>query len=151
VSPPWPCSTCGAPGVRNVFARGYCAAHLSELYCKFSAEVWALDGIGLQSGARRPDHGPEMADLTCVACGAGWVGPLGERCSWCIDAAERQRRWQAEMTLTPPEVDPADRTYDDRMKAWAQRLERAVKAGLIDRDRADRAWRRAVTDERRAA
>jgi hypothetical protein len=141
---PWPCSVCGAPGVRNVFARGYCATHLSELYRRFPAEVWAFDGVGLQAGCHRPDHGPEYFELECIACGAGWVGALFERCPWCIELQLRMIEWQPENVLTPPDVDRDDRNYETRMTAWAERLVRAVDAGIVTEHQAQAAWSREV-------
>jgi hypothetical protein len=150
VTAPWPCS-CGAPGVRNLGTKGYCGAHLAALYRKFPAEVWALDGIGLQAGPRRPDYGPEYVELECCACGAGWIGALLEACPWCAELRARMLEWQAENVLTPPDVDPAERNYDDRMKAWAARLARAVEAELVTREQALTAWHREVDDDRRIA
>ena len=46
-----------------------------------SANMW-IDGLP------RPDHGPGMVQRRC-GCGAGWVGRVGDPCSWCVDAAER--------------------------------------------------------------
>lgn len=77
---PWPCDDCGAPGVRNVFARGYCVAHLTELYRRFDTAVWGFNGIGLPTG---PDLGDGFYDLACVACDAGWVGAAFTPCPWC--------------------------------------------------------------------
>ena len=144
VTAPSPCSTCGAPGFRNVFAFGYCASHLSELYRSFSAEVWAMRGVGVQAGPRRPDRGPEYVELECVACGAGWVGALFERCGWCAQALERMQNWQAQLALTPPDVDPDDRSLAERMDAWAQRMATAVQAEIITEDQARAAWNREV-------
>ncbi len=141
---PWPCSTCGAPGFRNVFTSGYCAAHLGELYKSFSPAVWKLQGVGVREGTRRPDIGPEYAELRCVACGAGWIGALFERCGWCVEALERTTRWQAQKSLTPPDVDPDDRSLPARYDAWAERLAVAVQAGTLTEQQARAAWDREV-------
>jgi hypothetical protein len=151
VTAPWPCSTCGAPGIRNLGTRGYCGGHLAEVYRRFSPEVWKLRGIGLQDGARRPDHGPECMELRCVACGATWVGPMLEHCYWCERSHARMLDHQAELVLEPPDTDPDDRNHEDRMRAWAERLARAVDAGLVTRERALSVWHREVNDARRAA
>lgn len=42
-----------------------------------------LPGRGFQNGPLRPDWGDGWADLRCDRCGATWVGPLGEVCSFC--------------------------------------------------------------------
>ncbi len=143
-SAPWPCSTCGAPGVRNVFASGYCPAHLAELYRTFSPAVWKLQGVGVQDGPRRPDIGPEYAELRCVACDATWVGGLFERCPWCARQLELLQRCAAETVLTPPDVDPDDRRRTFRLEAWADRLAVAVEAGTVTRDEALAVWQREV-------
>ena len=141
---PWRCSTCGAPGIRNVFARGYCPAHLAELYRTFSPAVWKLQGVGVQDGPRRPEVGPEYAELICIACGATWIGALFERCDWCAEALERVTSYQAELVLEPPDVDRDDQRYVVRLEAWAARLAIAVQAGLVDEDKARRVWDREV-------
>lgn len=141
---PWPCSTCFAPGVRNVFTRGYCARHLAELYRTFSPAVWTLRGAGVQAGPRRPDHGPEYVELECVACAASWVGTLLAPCPWCAEALTRMQSWQAQNVLRVPDVDADDRTYPARMSAWATRMATAVEAGLITAAQARAAWDREV-------
>lgn len=141
---PWPCDTCGAPGIRNVGSRGYCGVHLTELYRKFAPEVFVMNGVGLQAGPMRPDWGPTFADLQCCACGAGWTGPIGESCWWCRRAHGVMLEHSARLVLVPPDIDVDHPAYDTVMKAWAERLARSVKAGLVDRHVADAAWRRTV-------
>jgi hypothetical protein len=102
-----------------------------------------LDGIGQQTGPLRPDWGDGWADLVCDRCGAGWTGIIGEECWWCWRALERMRQWQAELTLTPPEIDADDERYVGAMEAWAERLAVAVDAEIITEAQADRAWQRA--------
>jgi hypothetical protein len=85
---PWPCSECGAPGIRNVYARGYCTPHLADLYRRLNPAVWLCNGIGLPAGPR-PDHGDGYHNLQCVACEATWVGATFERCPWCLKALEQ--------------------------------------------------------------
>lgn len=143
-APLWPCSKCGAPGVRNVFAVGYCAAHLGDLYRQFSPGVWKLRGVGVQAGPRRPDHGPEFVELECVACAAGWVGTLLDPCPWCEEVVERMATWQGQNVLRVPDVDPDDRTYPARMSAWTTRMATAVEAGIITEVQARSAWDREV-------
>lgn len=88
-----------------------------------------------------PSGGPALQ--TCPACGATWLGEWPD-CRWCADAEANQRRWQAELVLQPPDVDPDDITYDGVMTGWADRLAVAVEAGLIDRRKAEAAWERAT-------
>lgn len=80
----------------------------------------------------------------CETCGATWERDEGPECRWCRQAEENQRRWQAELVLEPPNVDPDDITYDGVMTGWAERLAVAVEAGLIDRRKAEAAWKRAT-------
>jgi hypothetical protein len=110
-----------------------------------------LDGIGVQHGPLRPDWGDGWADLVCDRCAATWTGLVGEECWWCWRALERMRQWQAELTLTPPEVDPDDERYVGAMEAWGMRMRIAVEAGLIDADVAGRTYRRAVKRDSSAA
>jgi len=96
--------------VKNMGTRGYCAAHLVDLYRRrIDPEIWmsAGGGIGLPELAR-PDVGEGFAELRCSACGATWVGAAFVRCSWCEDTIARMVVWQAESVLTPPDVDPDD-------------------------------------------
>jgi len=139
MTPPWPCSQCGAPGFRNVYARGYCPTHLSQLYARFDPDIWDGQGIAVQAGGHRPDHGPEYYDVTCTLCHATWVGRLLDDCTWCQDARARDLIWQAELTLTPPDVDPDDTLYDTRMAAWGERVARAVDAGIVTPEAAQKA------------
>lgn len=82
---PDPCSTCGAPGVRNLGTEGYCAHHLAALYATFDPTLFVDHGIGFIVGAMRPDFGPTDADLACNApnCTATWVGTPCTPCPWC--------------------------------------------------------------------
>jgi hypothetical protein len=43
---------------------------------------------------------------------------------------------QADLALTPPEIEPGDRDYPRSTKAWAQRMGNAVNAGVITADQA---------------
>lgn len=101
-----------------------------------------MPGLGRQSGTLRPDWGEGWADLTCDTCGAGWTGPIGEPCGYCDAAEERQRRWQAEIVMRPPDGDPDDEHHPARMTAWGQRLKRAASVGLITEQQARTAWER---------
>lgn len=141
---PKPCRHGCGPGVKNLGKHGYCGTHLAELYGRFDKAVFLLNGVGLQSGRMRPDWGPTYADLTCVACDATWTGPIGEPCSWCADARDRLVGWQADKVLDPPDVDPDDATYDNVMRGWADRLNRAVDADIITLEQGKRALDRAT-------
>ena len=146
---PWPCTTCGAVGVRNVGTRGYCATHISDLYRSFAPQVWTV-GIGVLAGVARPEHGPEFHELACVACDATWVGPLFESCWWCERALAVQQDAQAVLALTAPDCDPADARWAGAMEAWRGRLRRAVEAELITATQAERAWDRTRGTQRAA-
>jgi hypothetical protein len=141
---PWPCWRCGAVGSRNVGSHGYCGTHLAELFRTFDPGVWAMNGVGLPVGRLRPEFGPCMEDLECIACGAGWSGVAGDRCEWCRSAREAVTAHQRELVLRVPDVGDHEHA-DEVLYAWGQRLETAVAAGVVSRDEAARAWRRAVT------
>jgi hypothetical protein len=128
----WPCSTCGAPGIRNVGTDGFCAEHLGALYNRFDPAVFALRGIGL------PGRSPDPHDVTCASCDATWWAQPGEVCPWCARRAQHQLEHQAELLLEPPaEITTA------AIAAWARRLATGVKAGLVDEATARRAILRA--------
>lgn len=134
---PWPCNACGADGVRNIGARGYCARHLGELYGQFDSPVFDVVGVGL------PGRTMDDTDLTCVRCGATWQGHVGESCAYCANQYAAQLEWQARLLLRPPEVDRDDATWLTRMGAWIERLKRGVADGLIT----DAQARHAITKE----
>lgn len=122
----------------------------------------SLDGVGRIAGLARPEYGPDLYDLVCDQCGAGWVGPDGEACGWCAVELERlveDQRW----TLLWPDwltvdhgprydqFEPDDRAVWDRtrgrggtgsMATWVERLARAVESGLITEQDAQRATQR---------
>lgn len=128
---PWPCSTCGADGHRNLGTQGFCAAHLGELYARFNPVSFGPVGVGL------PGRSADPNELSCARCGATWVGVLGEDCFWCWRTFSQMVDHQAERVLQPPDAD-----VDDRMAAlaaWAKRLAVAVKAGLVSEPQARRA------------
>lgn len=101
-----------------------------------------MNGFGRQYGPLRLDYGPEWSDLKCDQCGATWVGIIDEPCGWCDAALERMTRWQAELVIQRPDVDPEDSRYNTAMRAWAARMATAVTAGIITKRQADNAWLR---------
>lgn len=133
---PWPCDTCGAPGVRSFGTRSACAAHAAEFYRRLPGHVWCGVGIGLPTHAVDEDG---FADLACVLCAATWRGAVFDVCGWCAKALADLREWQAELTLTPPDVETDDCSYEGVMAAWGERLARAVLAGVVTRGQAERA------------
>ena len=135
----WPCCRCGGSGSRNIGTSGYCGAHLAELYAAFEPLVFALHGVGLPCGQVRPDLGPALEDLRCVACGAGWVGVAGESCAWCERSKAVLTAHQHDLALQPPEV-----LTESTLTAWGEQLRLAVAAEVVTRAEAERVWRRAV-------
>ena len=112
-------------------------------------------------GLPRPDHGEGMIQRVCD-CGAGWVGLPDDECGWCYEAHLRQLEEQRRRLLWPEwmikpgprydelsEVDQAvwDRTRGQTrdagsIEAWAERLARAVRSGLITAAEAETALTR---------
>lgn len=117
-----------------------------------------MNGVGEIVGQRRPEYGPDVYDLACD-CGATWSGGPGTPCPWCVAAAERQRHEQRRLLLFPPWLRDGGPRYDelaeidrriwdatrgqtrdaDSLRAWGERLARAVTAGLITADEAEAA------------
>lgn len=115
-------------------------------------------------GAPRPDFGPGWVERVCSSCSAGWVGELGEACSWCETREAQQTALERSLLLDPPwlrssaghprydALDEISRAVWDRTRGqtrgadsiviWAARLRRAVDTGLITEAEADRAMRR---------
>lgn len=136
---PWPCSKCNAPGVLNLGTEGWCSSHLSELLRSFDRSAFGLRGRWIEVGCVRPDHGPGYAECECPACGASAVALVGSPCGYCELAVARLANWQAGRVLSPP-----DERTDASLRAWAQRMATAVRAGVVARDEARRAWHREV-------
>lgn len=108
------------------------------------------DRIALLAAAMRAYDrvfGLDVELVCCGECGATWHGYAEDECDWCAAAEERQRRWQAEMVLTAPDVDPEDIAFDGATRGWADRLAVAVEAELITREQAERAWRRSAAND----
>lgn len=121
-----------------------------------TAGARSLDGVGRIAGRQRDDIGPDLYDLECTVCKAGWVGKEGD-CAWCAAELERLRADQRRMLLWPDwlavdhgprydELSAVDKAVWDRTRgqvpghdsipAWVERLARAVKADLITEDEA---------------
>lgn len=143
---PTDCHACGVPAVRRLGAQGFCSAHLEELFAGFDPAVFAYRGIGHQNGPLHPEFGPQFAELACNACTASWVGIPGEQCSWCQRSYDALLEHQAQLALTPPDVDLDDAARDHALEAWEDRLWVAVQAGVVEPHAAARIVRR---EERR--
>jgi len=61
------------------------------------------------------------------------------------------QRHQAELVLQPELPDRDDVRHDGEVKAWGERLARAVEVELISEHEAMTAWRKVVGDDFRAA
>jgi hypothetical protein len=137
---------CGQPATRTLAAVAYCHGCAEVVLAPIRRHVAEHHGIGfgLQVGRLRPDWGPRYADLQCCLCEATWVGPIGEQCSWCTEALDNMRAWQAEMLLRPELPDHDDQRYDAAVEAWAGRLGRGIAADLITEPQATAAIQREV-------
>ena len=108
-------------------------------------------GHGPQTGPLRPDWGDNWADLACTVCNATWTGPIGEPCAYCEWAIVNMQRWQAELLLEPDLPDRDDQRWANAVDAWADRLARAVDAGLVTAREARHAYERERRRRDRAA
>lgn len=122
-------------------------------------------GVGRIVGRRRREYGPNVYDVRCDRCGAGWCGEDGDSCERCERTLERLQADQRRLLLDPPwlhsdaghprydELSDVDRRVWDRtrgqtrgtdsVEAWAGRLARAVQSGLITQAEARAAFDRA--------
>ena len=141
-----PCSQCARPAVRLICALAYChpcaETLLEPLRARHIANNEGPIGIGRQHGPLRPDWGEQWADLHCDTCNAGWVGPIGEPCTWCIDRHKVIIDAQRQVILHPDLPKPDDPTRDHALDVWIERLAHAVKAGIINEHQARQATRR---------
>jgi hypothetical protein len=81
-------------------------------------------------------------ELECGTCAATWTGMPDDPCAWCQRAAEIQLEHQAELLLTPPQVNRDDINYEAKIRGWGERLARGVVAELITDKQAAAAWKR---------
>ena len=149
------CARCPAQAVRTLGMAALCGGCAERILAPIRARVLERDGprvlpattkgggVGRQVGPLRLDYGPSgWADLCCDQCGATWTGRIGTACSWCDERIDRQWDDQRKLVLTPPDVDPDDRTYDAVTGAWVDRMAIAIEAGIISREEATRAYER---------
>jgi hypothetical protein len=85
---------------------------------------------------------PDVEWLQCDTCQAGWLGEPDMDCPWCLKAIVDMRQWQAELVLRPPDIDIDDATRPGVIQGWGERLANAVKAGIVDPNKAKKAWER---------
>lgn len=135
---------CDADSVVSVGGE-WCVAHWTAMLDTFSPASFPTSGYNLPTGPRDDDG---FAPCRCARCGATTalydrVAPF-TACRWCVSAFELQLQHQAELVLAPPEIDHDDAGFAKALDAWAERLERAVDADVIERWQADRAWRQEV-------
>lgn len=152
------CMKCGAPADLRRGTSDLCNDCWSDILESFSAAAWnPLDGFGVQVGSLAPEHGEGFAHLRCssLRCSATWVGRPGEACAYCqrrrfimdeateIADAERAMR---DHILTPPRRYQAESRPDfaHRLNEWGRGMNRAVRAGLVPKADAMKAWREAV-------
>jgi hypothetical protein len=135
---------CGQPATQTLCDIEYCHPCAETILAPIRKQVAQRHGTGFgeQVGPLRPDWGEHYADLQCSVCEAGWVGPIGEPCTWCQDALEHMQQWQAEILLHPDLPDPSDARYEAAAIAWAERVGRGVTAGLVTPQQAIRALER---------
>lgn len=136
------CCKCNQPADRTLGAQAFCTACAEAILGPIRERVADRDpfgGHGRQDGPMRLDYGPGWADLRCDRCGATWLGKIAEACAWCDASLALLVEIQRDVVLHPdlPDPDAADR--DIAVKAWAERLGRAVAAGIVARDVAERA------------
>jgi hypothetical protein len=143
------CARCPAQAVRTLGMAALCGDCVERILAPIRARVLERDmlqetthGRGRQFGIMRPEYGPLCANLRCDQCSAGWVGNPGDPCWWCWRRYQSIVEETTALALTPPDVDPDDRTYDAVMGAWVDRMAVAIEAGIITREEATRAYER---------
>lgn len=147
-----PCTHCGAPADRELAISPICEDCFDERFgearARWLASIGGV-GYGRQHGGRPPDFGPRFADLACTVCGATWVGPIGEPCSYCLAFLEAATDARRLVLLRPDLPDPDDPRRDRAVRAWTRALADAVRADLIHDHEARAALQR--LEARRAA
>ena len=151
------CAKCPEPASQTIGTEDLCdgcyLAYVAPLKTKYGNERLRRESGSLvldrstgavQIGLHRPDHGPEFFEVACPICQASWVGPIGDLCWFCAQAAEHQRRCEAQLVIVPPDVDRCSAKYVAAMSAWAARLANAVRAEIISEPNAYAVWNREI-------
>ena len=132
------CTDCDQPATRSLGFYDYCTAHHEQILDTLDPAVFGPIGQG--RAIATTDGG--WWTLACRHCAATWVGTPGEACRWCARAHQVMLDHQAELVLSPPDVNPSDINHDARIMAWAERLAVAARAGVVDPQTARRALER---------
>ena len=108
----------------------YCHECAEAVLVPIRQRVLARDGMlpAITSDAVRytshaPSHGVGMWWMECAVCGATWVGPVGDECSWCA------RRYLRALATERAELLAlrATESVDD----WVERMASGIKRGVI--------------------
>lgn len=136
------CSRCGQPATKAIATTDFCdTCHHNFLQpLRDKHQPPTLHGTGKPIG---PTNGPHT-QLQCNQCNATWTGTPNEPCNYCAHQYQYALRWQAELTLTPPDIDPDDINRDNTLNEWGQRLRRAVQAEIITLQQAQHTWSKAT-------
>ena len=128
------CARCAVQATRTIGSVAMCDDHAHELLGPIRARVIlpeGFDGVG-RVVAPRLDWGDQYHELECTTpCGASWVGRGGEPCPYCAGLYERLLIEQKRLLLKPELPERADPQRTRAVQAWAQRLARSVRAGII--------------------
>lgn len=134
-----PCGRCPAPAVRTLGTTALCATCAEVVLAPIRARalergelVAPFAGRGRSLGTRPDSAVPGLVNVVCDRCGATWLDWEGAPCPWCERRHRKLLEDQAELVLEPPDVDPSSTGYELARRAWAERLARAVQAGVID-------------------
>jgi hypothetical protein len=128
-------SFCGQPATRTLAAVPYCDPCAEVVLAPIRERHPSAGGNGRQIGPTRDDWGNGYADLQCDCCGATWVGPPGEACSWCVKRLDEPRT--SRLRLAPPPVgngqqdtpEPIKPESDDWQRHDLVELGRQIVAG----------------------
>jgi hypothetical protein len=148
-----PCRDCTSPATRTLGRHPFCDDCADELLAVIRAGIVARDGggVGVRHGRAHRELGPRMWLVACTVCQATWVDVHGAPCPWCVERLDLQHDEQRQALLHPPWAEDAGPVYDElsrvdravwdrtrgidrgegSRRAWAERLGRAVQAGLI--------------------
>jgi len=140
LSPYWQTAPQPIPALEREWVEGLLAA---MALAPDTRDDYTNQPVGMICGIARPEYGPAIYDLQCQICEATWSGIPGDPCWWCERSIEIQLEHQAELLLTPPDVDRDDINYEAKMRGWSERLARGVKAEIITEQQARNASRAA--------
>jgi hypothetical protein len=138
------CSRCGQIATKAIGTTDFC----DLCHHNFLQPLRDKHNPGTFYGRGQPvgPYDQHNTRLQCDQCNAEWTGTPGDPCNYCALQHAYAIQWQAEIILTPPDIDPDYNNRHTTQNKWGKRLRRAVEADIITLQQARNAWAKATTN-----